>query len=87
MPLGLKACNILFSFPKSPDKSCKHFFLFCCFFCTIVFGSNLLPPGKQKCFLTQVLLLSTLAVGQQFQSCSLFTHCNSDWSKNFLSLT
>lgn len=26
MPLRLEACNILFSFPKSPDKSCKHFF-------------------------------------------------------------
>ena len=52
VPLRLKACNILFSFPKSQDKSCKRFFLFCCFCCSIVFGPNLLPPRKQKCFLT-----------------------------------
>ena len=52
VPLRLKACNILFSFPKSQDKSCKRFFLFCSFCCSIVFGPNLLPPRKQKCFLT-----------------------------------
>lgn len=87
VPLQWKACNILFSFLKRQDKSCKHSsgFVVSGTLCVALTCPSHPLPGNRSAFLLPGPAERS-SCGQRFPSCSSLAHCHYGWSGSFLRL-